>query len=54
VTLAARIGAAAEGSEILVSRSTLDADRRSFPVTAVRTLQLKGVSTPVETASISW
>ena len=30
VSLAARIGAAAAGSEILVSRSTLDAARRSF------------------------
>jgi class 3 adenylate cyclase len=54
VTLAARIGAAAEGSEILASRSTLDADRRSFPVTAERTLQLKGISTPVEAVSIAW
>ncbi len=54
VTLAARIGAAAEGSEILVSRSTLGADRRSFPVTAERTLQLKGIATPVEAVSIAW
>ncbi len=54
VTLAARIGAAAEGSEILVSRSTLDADRRSFPTTAERTLKLKGIATPVVAVSIAW
>ncbi len=54
VTLAARIGAAAEGSEILVSRSTLDAGRRSFPISAERTLRLKGISTPVEALSIAW
>jgi class 3 adenylate cyclase len=54
VTLAARIGAAADGSEILVSRPTLAATRRSYPVTAERTLELKGISTPTEAVTIGW
>jgi class 3 adenylate cyclase len=54
VSLAARIGAAATGSEILVSRATLDAARRSFGVTGERTLELKGISAPTEVVSIGW
>jgi class 3 adenylate cyclase len=54
VSLAARISGAANGSEILVSRATLDAARRSFPVTAERTLELKGISTPTEVVGIRW
>ena len=54
VSLAARIGAAATGSEILVSRATLDAARRSFPVTAERTLELKGIAKPTDVVSIGW
>jgi class 3 adenylate cyclase len=54
VTIAARIGAAAEASEILASRETIDAARRSFPVTAARTLELKGISTPTEAVTIGW
>ena len=54
VSIAARIGAAANGSEILVSRATIDAARRSFPVTGERTLELKGIATPTEVVSIAW
>lgn len=54
VSLAARIGAAASGSEILVSRATLDAARRSFSVTAERTLELKGIAAPTDVVSIGW
>jgi class 3 adenylate cyclase len=54
VSLAARIAAAANGSEILVSRSTLDAARRSFAVAAERTLELKGIPTPTDVVSIGW
>ena len=54
VSLAARIGAAASGSEILVSRATLDAARRSFAVTAERTLELKGIAAPTDVVSIGW
>jgi class 3 adenylate cyclase len=54
VSLTARIGAAASGSEILVSRSTVDGARRTFPVTAERTLELKGIAAPTEVVSIGW
>jgi class 3 adenylate cyclase len=54
VSLAARIGAAANGSEVLVSRSTVDAARRSFPVAAERTLELKGIAAPTDVVSIGW
>lgn len=54
VSLAARIGAAADGSEILVSRATLDAVQRSFPVTGERTLELKGIAAPTDVVSIGW
>ena len=54
VSLAARIGAAANGSEILVSRATLDATRRSFSVTAERTLELKGIAAPTDVVAIGW
>jgi class 3 adenylate cyclase len=54
VSLAARIGAAANGSEILVSRATLDAARRTFPTTAERRLELKGIVTPTDVVSIGW
>jgi class 3 adenylate cyclase len=54
VSLAARIGASAIGSEILVSRATVDAASRSFPVTAKRTLELKGIAAPTDVVSIGW
>jgi len=54
VSLAARIGAAANGTEILVSRATVDAAGRSFPVTAERMLELKGIAAPTEVVSIGW
>jgi class 3 adenylate cyclase len=54
VSLAARIGAAANGSEILVSRATLDAAPRSFKVTGERTLELKGIAAPTDVVSIGW
>ncbi len=54
VTLAARIGGAANGSEILVSRGMLDAARRSFSELEARTLDLKGVAEPTEAVSIRW
>ena len=54
VSLAARIGAAANGSEILVSRATLEAAPRSFKVTEERTLELKGIAAPTDVVSIGW
>jgi class 3 adenylate cyclase len=54
VSLAARIGAAATASEILVSRGTVETASRSFPVIAERTLELKGIATPTDVVSIGW
>lgn len=54
VNQAARIGAAAEAGEILASRATLGAARRSFATGEPRVLELKGLSEPVEVVSVDW
>lgn len=54
VNQAARIGAAAAGSEILASTGTLAASRRSGLSAERRVLELKGISEPVEVAAIDW
>lgn len=54
VTIAARIGAAAEGAEILASRATLAATHRSFPKAGTRMLELKGIPEPTEAIVIRW
>lgn len=54
VTLAARLATAAQGGEIVVSRSTLSEVRRTFTVVSERTLELKGISTPTQAVAIGW
>jgi class 3 adenylate cyclase len=54
VHLAARIGAAADGGEILVSRETLDGYSTAFRTSDARSQQLKGFEEPVEVVSIEW
>lgn len=54
VNVAARIGAAAAGSEILVSRETLNGARRAFGTSDERALELKGVSEPIAVTAIAW
>jgi class 3 adenylate cyclase len=54
VNQASRIGAAADGGEILVSASTLAVARHSFVERDRRTVELKGLSAPVEVVSIAW
>jgi class 3 adenylate cyclase len=55
VHVAARIGAAASGEEILVSKGVLDAAGQTrFPLSDPRTLTLKGVREPVEVRSVDW
>jgi len=55
VHVAARIGAAAAGEEILVSDAALEeAGTIRFPVTDSRSLKLKGVGEPVEVRAIDW
>jgi class 3 adenylate cyclase len=54
VNQASRIGDEADGGEILVSATTLEATRKAFPESGRRTMELKGMSAPVEVASITW
>jgi class 3 adenylate cyclase len=54
VNQAARVGAAAAGGEILVTAPTLDASRRSSVQAQRRTLELKGLTEPVEVAALEW
>jgi class 3 adenylate cyclase len=53
VHAAARIGAAAEGREILASRVTME-DLTQFPATKDRTITLKGFKEPIEVCSVEW
>lgn len=52
VHTAARIGALANGGEVIASRAVIEAAGPRFPVSGFRTVELKGVSEPVEIASI--
>ncbi len=52
VHAAARIGALAQGGEVLASQEVIDAAPIRFPVSERRTVELKGVSDPLEIASI--
>jgi class 3 adenylate cyclase len=54
VHVAARIGAAAGGAEILVSRETLDGAATSFRLSEPRTAALKGFEQPIEVVSVDW
>lgn len=54
VNQAARVGAEADGGEILVSAATFAAARHTFAEAARRTVKLKGLSAPVEVVSIAW
>lgn len=54
VNIAARIAAAAAGSEILVSESSLSGSRRTFGETGRRSLELKGISGETSVVSIDW
>jgi class 3 adenylate cyclase len=53
VHAAARIGAAAEGREILASKDTVD-ELPQFEVTNPRSLTLKGFKEPVDVCSVVW
>jgi class 3 adenylate cyclase len=54
VHTAARIGAAAEASEILVSKETLDGFATGFRVSEPRAQELKGFAEPVEVVAVDW
>jgi len=51
--MAARIGALAGGSEILVSTASLDGASR-FQLSDPRSETLKGFADPVELAAVEW
>jgi class 3 adenylate cyclase len=53
VHMAARIGAAAGGGEILVSRESLDGGSR-FRLSEPRSVTLKGFDDPVELVAVDW
>jgi class 3 adenylate cyclase len=50
---AARIAALAEGGEIVASRETVAASP-GFPSSPPRTVELKGIETPVEIVAVDW
>jgi class 3 adenylate cyclase len=54
VNEAARVCAAAGSGEILVTAEALSTAGRGFPQSGRRTLELKGIATPVEVVSIDW
>jgi class 3 adenylate cyclase len=54
VHAAARIGALAEGDEILASRETAEAAGNEHALTGPRTVTLKGIVEPVEVVAIAW
>ena len=51
---AARVGAAAEGGEILASRLTVDDIAGELTLSEPRSLELKGIPGPVEVVAINW
>ncbi|MDX6402263.1 MAG: adenylate cyclase [Gaiellaceae bacterium] len=51
---AARIGAYAQGDEILVSRETLELVERPPSLSGEQLLELKGIATPIEVAAVGW
>ncbi len=55
VHVAARVGAAAQREEILVSAAVLEeAGAVRYPVSEPRSMELKGVATPVDVRSVDW
>ena len=54
VNQAARVGAAAEGGEILVSATSLAGLRAAIHETKRRTEQLRGLSEPIELVGVDW
>jgi class 3 adenylate cyclase len=51
---AARVGAIAEGSQILVTAATVAAEPVPFPTSDERSVTLKGIAEPVRVVAIDW
>ena len=55
VHAAARIGAIAQGEEVVISAQALaSAGKLSYPVSDPRTVSLKGISDPIEVHTVDW
>ena len=54
VHVAARVGAASEGGQILASRATVDASASPGSISEPRTRELKGLTDPLEVVTIEW
>jgi class 3 adenylate cyclase len=54
VHVAARVGAAANAGEILVSRETLDGFSTAFRISEPRSERLKGFDEPVDVVAVDW
>jgi class 3 adenylate cyclase len=51
---AARIGAQADGGEILASEEVMAAAKTRFPISAPRSVRLKGIAQPVRIVTVTW
>ena len=51
---AARVGALAEGDEVVVTCDTVEGQPIPYPVTNERTVQLKGIAQPVRVVNVEW
>jgi SARP family transcriptional regulator, regulator of embCAB operon len=51
---AARIGALGAAGEIVASKQTVDGSAGSVPISAPRSVELKGIAEPVEVVTIEW
>jgi class 3 adenylate cyclase len=54
VNQAARVGGAAASGEILVTAASLEGVRHAFVLGPQRTLELKGITSPVEVVPVDW
>jgi class 3 adenylate cyclase len=54
VHAAARVGALAEGDEILLSRETAERSGGTFPTSEPRRVSVKGISEPLDVVSVDW
>ena len=54
VHAAARVGAVAQGDEVLATRATAESAGSGFKLTEARSVALKGISTPVDVVTVDW
>ncbi len=54
IHLAARVGALAQGDEIVASVSTVEAAGSLWPLTEPRSVEVKGIAEPIEVVTLDW